>query len=45
LLQALSHRTSGVALIEPPTNSVQVPRQELMHALDRMIGDLFADLV
>jgi hypothetical protein len=44
-LYALSHGSSGVALIQPLTNSVQVPRQELVHAFDRMIGDLFEDLV
>jgi hypothetical protein len=39
-----SHRSSGVALIQPLTNPVQVPRQEFMHAFDRMIGDAFEDL-
>jgi hypothetical protein len=34
-------RSGGVALIEPLSDPVQVPRQELVHAFDGMVSDTF----
>ena len=41
--ELLVRRSGGVTLIQAPAHALQIPRQQLVHASDRMVGDTGED--